>query len=1564
MGLSNTELRELPISEYQKRFFLEWAIDPDSTKYNVSLVYKIKGDLNKQALKRACEKFTQDNEVVHARYSDDGENCFYGDYKIDDFYEELIVKDANEEIVHKTLRELLDRKFDLTQDILQKFYLIEASADLHYFILLANHHIITDATYAVQIVEQVSANYNDYVLSGVIVERETISFSKAIEAEKNILTEDFNSQSKIFWQEFIGDAPLNIELPYKSSLTKNISCEAENIYFSIDELQTQKIKKLARGYKTTPFILISAIYGIVLYKFTNQQEFLLSYPVDMRSAGFKDATGCFVNNLPLKMDLKDHRLFSELLKDISSQRRVVNKYQGYSMTHIINDQRKLKGELGVNYFNVGITQTNLNGLKFDLNNLEVDPVDISWSDETIDELSLLYDERSSKQLKFKLSCKKELFAEGFIDQFREAFKKLIYDVLESQDFDINQYSILSKADYQTIVYDWNQTDKDCPKDKTVYQLFEEQVEQNPDNIALIYEQEELTYQELNNKANQLARYIRKQYKQITNQELPADTLIPLFLERSLDMVIGILAVMKAGGGYVPMDPDYSAERFKHILKDTDAKLIITQSYLTAKLKEVTDINLIEIDEQDHSFIYGNEETTNLPRHSQAKDLAYVIYTSGTTGLPKGVLQTHGNVHRLLSATDHQFSFNSGDVWTLYHSYIFDFSVWELWGSLTYGAKLLIPTQELVKDISGFVEFCSTHKVTVLNQTPSAFYTFIDQLDNKEGMALSSLKYVIFGGDALNVNLLNNWWNYKEVTNLQTTLINMYGITETTVHVTYKEIEQDETVSSNIGRPIDDLKTYVLDEYNQPVPVGVIGELYIGGAGLARGYLNRSELTAERFISNPFATESDIAKGYTRLYKTGDLVRWLSDGNIEYIGRNDFQVKIRGYRIELGEIENQLTKINGIKQSVVLAKENTETKSQYLVGYYVPIKSNTLVQEDLLNQLSKVLPDYMVPSILVELDSLPLTVNGKLDRKVLPNPEFVRDDSYQAPTSELEVSLCNTFAEVLGLEKVGITDDFFRVGGNSILAIKLANRISKALDTNINVADIFSHKNVSKLSSYITDNKIDNVVIPRLDLKQSLLSFAQERLWFIEQYESGSNAYHIPMLVALNDDINLDAIKQSISSIVQRHQVLRSVFKTDEEDSDYQVVLNDELVINEYSYKDTDITKQIDLDINTPFDLTNDYPIRVSIYREEKEVKLLINIHHIASDGWSMDVLLKELNAYYDHYANNTPLQLSELSIQYKDFAVWQREFLQGEELDKQLSYWKDRLLGYETLNIPTDYSRPAKIDYSGDNVSFEIDEDTSDKLRAIAKENNSSLYSLMLSAFYVLLHKYTGQEDIVIGTPIANRHHSQTQDLIGFFVNSLGLREQLDTNKSIIDLLNDVHINLIEAQRHQDLPFERLVTALNVEQDQSRHPVFQMMFGLQSFGSQENKLFKPLTDNASYKVAKFDLECFIDDSQSELQGSLNYATALYNKETIERLVKSYQRILIQLTKAETTKIKDYKLLSKQDYQTIVYDWNKTNKPYPKDKTVYQLFEEQVEQNPNNITLVYEQEELTYKQLNN
>ncbi|NEJ82878.1 AMP-binding protein, partial [Rhizobium leguminosarum] len=678
---------------------------------------------------------------------------------------------------------------------------------------------------------------------------------------------------------------------------------------------------------------------------------------------------------------------------------------------------------------------------------------------------------------------------------------------------------------------------------------------------------------------------------------------------------------------------------------------------------------------------------------------------------------------------------------------------------------------------------------------------------------------------------------------------------------YSEIKEENVhVRSNIGKPIPDLKAYVLDEYLKPLPIGIIGELYVGGAGLARGYLNRPELTRERFIVNPFQTEQEKQdKCYeenghnARLYKTGDLVRWLADGNLEYIGRNDFQIKIRGYRIELGELESVLLSYAGIKQAIVLAKEHKSietddsSRGKYLVGYYV--SDNQLDEVALLSYLQSKLPEYMVPSALVHIEKLPLTINGKLDRKALPDPAFTNSDHYVAPRNELERKLCQIWADVVGLpvEKVGTSDDFFRLGGNSILAIKLVSRLSKELNKRIHVATIFKHTTVSKLLHYLKYNEAEAVVIEKITVVKPAdqrLSFAQERLWFIEKYEEGTSAYNIPMVYRLSRTCEIDLLERSIRAIVDRHEILRTVIKEDKEGTGYQVVLADtELLLNipkvtVASQKQLD--EELKKEANHIFNLATDYPIRICIYElsvvaRNVEYYISIVVHHIAFDGWSVDIFLKELQTYYQYYyqqsrENEVVLNLPALTIQYKDFALWQRNYLSGARLDKQLSYWKNKLSGYESLNLLTDKARPSQIDYRGADIYFELDKATSIALRALAKQLKVSLYSVLLSGYYLMLRSYSNQNDIVVGTPIANRHYSQIEDLLGFFVNSLALRMQIEPTVRVKEFIEQVGAEVVEAQLYQDLPFEKLVEELKVAKDTSRHPLFQVMFSVQSFG--------------------------------------------------------------------------------------------------------------------------------------
>ena len=815
-------------------------------------------------------------------------------------------------------------------------------------------------------------------------------------------------------------------------------------------------------------------------------------------------------------------------------------------------------------------------------------------------------------------------------------------------------------------------------------------------------------------------------------------------------------------------------------------------------------------------------------------------------------------------------------------------------------------------------------------------------------------------------------------------MNGYGPTEGTTFTTTYVCIKDKLSFVPIGMPISNTYIYVLNHALIPLPIGAIGELYIGGAGLARGYLNRPDLTKERFIVNPFQSESDKAQGKNaRLYKTGDLVRYLPDGNIEYIGRNDFQVKIRGFRIELGEIESALSSYIGVKQSVVLAKEHTTSDNQqlskYLVGYYVA--DSRLNHDEILAYLAGKLPEYMIPSILVYLDQLPLTINGKLDRHALPDPEFTTGH-YVAPRTELESKICAIYAEVLGLavDKVGVNDDFFRLGGNSILAIRLVGQLTKVLALNISIAMLFRYKTIASLMQNILEQ--EEIIIPEVVAKDNkyVLSFAQERLWFIEKYEGGSNAYNIPMLFKLGTRVAPGILESSICSIVKRHKILSSLVKTDSDGVGYQLVEDIDKRSISIAHKKLSsmvaLNKAIQVQVNYIYQLDEEYPIRVSFYGVGEEVYLCIVVHHIAFDGWSVDIFLKELLAYYNYHCSvqlGKPaiVDLPYLKIQYKDFALWQRSYLSGNRLQSYLDYWKSKLAGYETLNLPLDKQRPAMIDYHGSDVYFKLDYETSVKLRELAKELSVSLYSVLLSGFYLLLRAYSNQNDIVIGTAFANRNYTAITDLIGFFVNSLVLRQEVDANISIESFIKAVGEEVILAQLHQDLPFEKLVEELKVVKDPSRHPIFQVMFSLQNFGGEVNgihELVEPCSLGSSYEVAKFDLSVFLNDDQDEINGSFNYATSLFNVDTIKRLVNTYTILLEQLAeliknkKVSLVKIKELSYVGKADYKKLVYAWNETDVVYPEDKTIHELFGEQAKKTPNKIALIYEDVELSYKEL--
>jgi amino acid adenylation domain-containing protein len=1109
----------------------------------------------------------------------------------------------------------------------------------------------------------------------------------------------------------------------------------------------------------------------------------------------------------------------------------------------------------------------------------------------------------------------------------------------------------------------------------IHQLFEEQVAHSPEATALIFEGEVLSYGELNARANRLAH-------RLIALGVRPDQRVAICVERSPAMVIGLMAILKAGGAYVPLDPEYSGERLAFILGDTTPALVLADAAGRHALGDALQARTVLDPNEAHAeALIGADANPEIPALT-SKNLAYIIYTSGSTGQPKGVMIEHAQVVRLFDTTHANFGFEASDVWCLFHSFAFDFSVWELWGALRYGGTLVLVPHAITRSPKAFYQLICAQGVTVLNQTPSAFRALMEYVQPSS----DRLRYVIFGGEALQPSTLRDWYGVHEESVPQ--LINMYGITETTVHVTYypltlSDAQQDDSL---IGQRLPDLNLYLLDAHGQPVPMGAVGEMYVGGAGVARGYLNRPELTAERFLHDPFAATPEA-----RMYKTGDLARYLPNGNLVFLGRNDDQVKIRGFRIELGEITAKLAEHPSVREAVVVAQgEETDKR---LVAYVVeqsevqdtPLDSEAgLALAGVLREyLGNRLPDYMVPSAFVRMESFPLTANGKLDRKVLPVPQedaFARE-AYEAPLGEIEVVLAGIWSELLGVGQIGRHDNFFALGGHSLMAVRLVSRIA-ALGAELPLATLFASPTLKTMALAIEARRDAGAVarasIRPLSRDESLpLSFAQQRLWFLAQLDSGiSNAYHIPLALRLRGQLNADGLQQALDALWSRHEALRSVFVIQEGEVEVRLMASEQgLPLRGIdllaSDAETELAKLCTEEARAPFDLATGPLIRaclikVSVAASADEHVLLLTLHHIVSDGWSLGILLPELSALYTAFSNHQASPLSPLAIQYPDYAAWQRQWLSGERLNEQATYWKQALADAPTLlDLPTDRRRPEQQSLVCASVPIKLSAELTTALKRFSQQHGVTLFMTVLSAWAAVLSRLSGQVDIVIGVPSANRGHCDIEPLIGFFVNTLALRIDLGDNPSVADLIARVCERVLKAQDHQDLPFEQVVEITQPPRCLSHTPLFQVVFAWQNYDAGQWALpgLEASPVGSSYEVARFDLELNLAEAGDQIVGAIGYATSLFDAATIERHVGYLKTVLAEMTRDAGQTVAKIDLLDVPERTLLLKTWNSIDESCPVHLCMHQLFEEQVARSPEATALIFEGEVLSYGELN-
>ncbi len=1128
----------------------------------------------------------------------------------------------------------------------------------------------------------------------------------------------------------------------------------------------------------------------------------------------------------------------------------------------------------------------------------------------------------------------------------------LLDALESApDTAMRRIGVLPEAERRQVLYDWNATRADYPRDRCLHELFEAQVARSPEADAVVWDGKRLSYAELNARANRLAHYLR-------SLGVKPDDRVAICLERGFELMISLLAVLKAGAAYVPLDPAYPEERLAFMLEDSAPLALLTDAGLKARLADRSGgARVIDLSSDAAQWAHQSSDNPDLAAVGLTpRNLAYVIYTSGSTGQPKGVMVPHAGVMNLVSWHNRQFQVSAADRATQLAGLAFDASAWETWPYLLAGACLHLVRPELLGQPEALWQRLTDDRITVAFM-PTPLAELMLTTPRPEHLALRCL---LAGGDRLH--------GYPPA-GLPFELVNNYGPTENSVVSTSCPVPAGNEGLPPIGKPIANTRIYLLDAQGEPVPVGVAGEIHVAGDGIARGYLNRPELTAERFIADPFSNDPEA-----RLYKTGDLGRWREDGSIEFLGRNDFQVKVRGFRIELGEIEAQLAACDGVLEAVVIARED-HPGDKRLVAYLTA--SAELNIDELRAQLKAVLPEYMVPSAFMILDALPLTPNGKLDRKALPVPEgdAYGAREYEAPQGKQEEALAAIWQDILGIERVGRHDHFFELGGHSLLAVQVITRIRQGMGCELALRDLFDHPVLQDLARQLQQSDANTLApIERADRGQPLpLSFAQQRLWFIAQMEGASEAYHIAGGIRLTGVLAETALRRALDRIVARHEALRTLFiEQDGEASQLILNTNGGFTLLEHDLStDADpsaaLARLSEQEAQAPFDLARGPLARGRLVRlAADEHVLLITLHHIIADGWSMGVLIDELGRLYASYSRGEDDPLPPLPIQYADYAVWQRRWIEGEQLCAQAAYWRQTLAGAPALlELPSDRPRPAQQDYAGAQLAVRLDADLSARLKAFSQQHGATLFMTLLAGWALTLSRLSGQDDVVIGTPSANRGRAEIEGLIGFFVNTLALRIDLSDSPTVADLVERVKIQTLNAQAHQDIPFEQVVEIVQPPRSLAHAPLFQVMFGWQNTPGWELSLsglsLAPV--DVAHASAQFDLSLLLREDGDAIVGSLEYATALFDPDTVARYLGYWQALLAGMVADDSQAVARLPMLGEAERRQVLYGWNATQADYPKASCVHELLEAQALQTPEADAVVWNGGRLSYAELN-
>ncbi|AUG09131.1 non-ribosomal peptide synthetase [Pseudomonas sp. S09G 359] len=1530
---------ELPQSLAQNRLWITWQLDPHSSAYTIPGALRLRGELDEDAVRASFEQLIQRHEALRTRFYERDGQAFQRVDATTDFNLQVIdlsdLPAAERDARAQQIREDQARThFDLENGPLLWVTLVRLDDEDHH-LLVTLHHIIADGWSLNILIDEFSRLYAA-ASQGQALELPPLALQYADYGswQRQWLAEGEGQRQLAYWKAQLGEEhpPLSLATDHPRSAQHLHSAARHTVRLSASV--SEAIRQTAQAHESTPFMLLLAAFQSLLYRYSGQRDIRIGVPNANRPRQeTQGLVGFFINTLVLRAELDGRQPFSALLATTRQTALGAQAHQDLPFEQLLEAFPQAREQ--------GLFQVMFNHQQRDLSALRRLPGmladELPWhSREAKFDLQLHSEEDRNGRLSLSFDYADELFDSATIQRLAEHFIHLLQAVCAQPQLAIGDLTLMQQDEQQP----WSQAPC-APAQQWLPELLNLQAS---DNTALVWEGGSLTFAQLHTQANRLAHYLR-------DKGVGPDVCVAIAAERSPQLLIGLLAILKAGGAYVPLDPDYPAERLAYMLKDSGVHLLLTQTALLEHVPSAEGVCVIAMD----SLHLDNWPTQPPGLHLNGDNLAYVIYTSGSTGQPKGVGNTHAALAERLQWMQATYQLNDTDVLMQKAPISFDVSVWECFWPLITGCRLVLAGPGEHRDPHRIAQLVQEHAVTTLHFVPPLLQLFIDEPLVAE---CTSLRRLFSGGEALPAELRNRVLAQLPAVQLH----NRYGPTETAINVTHWHCTVADGERSPIGRPLGNVICRVLDEQLNPVPLGVPGELCIGGIGLARGYLGRAGLTAERFIADHQGA---------RLYRTGDRARWSRDGVLEYLGRLDQQVKLRGFRVEPEEIEARLLAQDGIAQAVVLVRD------AQLIGYYTA--HTALDEQDVKAALAAELPEYMVPAQLMRLEAMPLSPSGKLDRRALPEPVWQTREHVE-PETPLQQQIAAIWREVLGLPRIGLRDDFFALGGHSLLATQIISRTRQACDVELPLRTLFEASELGAFAEQVeliqaSGQRNQQTAIAKVDRSQPVpLSYSQQRMWFLWQMEPDSPAYNVGGMARLRGVLDVGRFEAALQALIMRHETLRTTFPSVDGVA-YQKVSaqtglrmdwQDVSALNE-SEREQRLQQLADHEAHTPFNLETGPLLRACLVKAgEQEHYLVLTLHHIVTEGWAMDIFARELSALYEAFIDERLSPLAPLPVQYLDYSVWQRQWLEGGERQRQLDYWTAQL-GHEhpLLELPADRPRPPVQSHQGELYRFDLSDELAARVRAFNAERGLTLFMTMTATLAVLLYRYSGQTDLRIGAPVANRIRPESEGLIGAFLNTQVLRCQLNGQMNVAQLFEQVRHTVIEGQSHQDLPFDHLVEALQPPRSAAYNPLFQVMCNVQRWEFQQSRQLAGMTVEYlanDARATKFDLNLEVTDLDHRLGCCLTYSTDLFDEPRIARMAEHWRNLLEALIANPQQRLSELPLLTVAEQRALQDSLGVEAGEHRLDQCLHQLFSQQARKRADAPALTFAGETLTYAEL--